>query len=466
MQIPDWVQDATFYQIFPDRFANGNPGNDPVNVQAWGASPTRWHYQGGDLTGITKHLDYLVDLGINAIYLNPIFHSSANHRYHIIDYFKVDPFLGDLEDFHELIREANRKGIRIILDGVLNHCGRGFFAFNNVLENKKNSPYKDWFHIRRFPLDAYSRGNAINFKAWWDIKELPKFNTDNPAVRDYLFGMTRYWLEVGIDGWRLDVPNEIDDDEFWAEYRNVVKSVNPDAYLVGEIWETDTHWVNDDHFDGLMNYPLRDAILDPLSHKAGFDLLAHVQDELLSVYTPAQWSAMYNPLGSHDTKRVMTKLRGSLARAKLAYSALFAHPGAPAIYYGDEIGLRGGLDPASRAAFPWDESQWNMELHDWIKRLTSIRKASAPLRRGAFKRLHLDIENKTMLFERSHNDKKVWVALNYSPSNQRFRVSLADMSLDAQTDFSDLLSGDTLFTENGFTEIRLAPFGARWLAIK
>jgi cyclomaltodextrinase len=179
MTVPNWVPDAIFYQIFPDRFANGNPENDPINVQAWGSAPNRWDYQGGDLRGIIEKFDYLLDLGINAIYLNPIFHSTANHRYHTIDYLKIDPFLGELADFKELLALAHSKNIRVILDSVLNHCGRGFFAFSDVLENEEHSAYRDWFHISKFPLNAHTKGKAQNYKAWWGIKDLPKFNTSN-----------------------------------------------------------------------------------------------------------------------------------------------------------------------------------------------------------------------------------------------------------------------------------------------
>jgi glycosidase len=464
MLAPEWVQDAIFYQIFPDRFANGDPENDPANVQPWGDKPNRWNYQGGDLRGIIDRLDYLLDLGVNAIYLNPIFHSSANHRYHTIDYYKIDPFLGEIADFQDLVRLAHQKGIRIILDGVLNHCGRGLFAFTSLLETGRHSPYRDWFHVNRFPLNAYTAGDAKNYKAWWDIKELPKFNTANPDVRRYLFGMTRYWLEQGIDGWRLDVPNEVDDDEFWAEYRELVKTTNPDAYLVGEIWLLNARWVNETHFDALMNYPLRDALVDPLdSHLGDFALLPETQDKLAAFYAPDDLRAAYNTLGSHDTKRVMTKVGGDLASAKLAFAALFAHPGAPAIYYGDEIGISGGLDPACRAAFPWDELQWNHELRNWIQQLASLRRANIALRRGDFKRLHLSLRERTLVFERRIEEQTIWIALNYSEANSAWHSAIPGVGLAPNTALRDLLSGDLFTPEGNLFDIALPPLTARWL---
>ena len=193
--------------------------------------------------------------------MNPVFAATSNHRYNTGDYYQIDPKLGTLADFRALIDAAHRNNIRIILDGVFNHCGRGFFAFVDVLENEANSAYKDWFSINHFPLDAYGNGDPPNYAAWWNHRSLPKLNTGNPAVRKYIFDVARYWIEQGADGWRLDVPNEIDDDAFWEEFRHVVKSANRDAYLVGEIWKVNPRWANDTHFDGLMNYPVRDALI-------------------------------------------------------------------------------------------------------------------------------------------------------------------------------------------------------------
>jgi glycosidase len=224
MSVPDWCKDAIFYQIFPDRFWNGDRDNDPPNVRPWGSIPTTWGFQGGDLRGIIQKFDYLLDLGVNAIYLNPIFQSTSTHRYNTTNYYKIDPKLGSLDDFHQLIALAHRNQVRIILDGVFNHCGRGFFAFNDILENQENSAYRDWFHIKHFPVNAYSPGDATDYLGWWGMKSLPKFNTKNPSVRKFIMDIARYWIEQGADGWRLDVPSEINDDSFWEEFRHVVKS--------------------------------------------------------------------------------------------------------------------------------------------------------------------------------------------------------------------------------------------------
>lgn len=383
MSVPDWISNAVFYQIFPDRFANGDFTNDPPNVLPWGTKPDLFHFMGGDLRGILAKLDYLVDLGINAIYLNPIFLATSTHRYNATDYFQIDAKLGTLDDFHEFIEAAHQRGIRIILDGVFNHCGRGFFAFNDVVENGAESPYTGWFHISKYPVQAYSPGPAINYQAWWGYKSLPKFNTNNPAVRKYIFDVAQYWLKQGADGWRLDVPNEIDDDTFWAEFREKVLEINPEAYLMGEIWDGNPRWVGADHFDGITHYPLRTTILDLLKGETNAIEFAKQIQKMSQLYPPDNLYALYTLLGSHDTERLYTILEKNDAKTALAFLLQFAFPGVPSIYYGDEIGLEGGKDPDCRRAFPWDESQWNHELRRLIKKLIEIRKRSEALRLGS-----------------------------------------------------------------------------------
>jgi glycosidase len=430
MTVPEWVQDSVFYQIFPDRFANGDPANDPPNKQAWGAVPTTWGFQGGDLKGIVQKFDYLVDLGITAIYLNPIFQAPSNHRYNAVDYLKIDPKLGDMSDFHQLVEVAHSNQVRIILDGVFNHCGRGFFAFNDILENQEHSPYLDWFHIKNFPVDGYSSGDARDYLGWWNIKSLPKFNTDNLQVRKYLLEVAKFWIEQGADGWRLDVPNEIDDDLFWEEFRHVVRSANSEAYILGEIWTMDLRWVGERHFDGLMNYPFRDAVLRLL--QAGTLDIPHFMDKiesLLQFYPRDNAYAMFLPLGSHDTVRLLTKLDGDLEKVRLAFLLQFTFPGAPSVYYGDEIGLQGGTDPGCRAAFPWEEEHWNQPLRAWVKQLISLRRSYPVLRRGEFQRVCSNAADGCCAFMRFDAEKTVLIAANASSETRSLKVPLEALDL-------------------------------------
>ncbi len=443
MTVPSWVQNSVFYQIFPDRFANGDQENDPPNVSPWSAPPTRTNFQGGDLRGIIQHLDYLADVGINAIYLTPIFLASSNHRYNASDYLTIDPKLGTLQEFHSLIHAAHTRGVRIILDGVFNHCGRGFFAFNDLLENQETSPYRDWFHVKKFPIDAYAPGDAKDYLGWWKIKSLPKFNTDHPPVRKYLLNVARYWIGQGADGWRLDVPNEIDDDDFWAEFRHVVHQANPDAYILGEIWNVSPRWVGDRTFDGLMNYPLREAILGLLGGQMSLTAFANRVEELLSVYPRENVYAMYNLLGSHDTERILTHFNFDQQRVKLANAFLFSYPGLPAIYYGDEIGLSGGKDPDCRGTFPWDANVWNHELWSWYQKLAQIRGQEDVLRLGDYRRLALDEAKGCYAFTRALPGSTVLGVINASRDQQKLTVSTASLGLAESCVCRDLLSGST-----------------------
>jgi cyclomaltodextrinase len=382
MSVPAWIQDAIFYQIFPDRFFNGDPSLDPPNVAAWGSPPDLSHFMGGDLAGITMKLDYLLDLGVNALYLNPIFLSSSSHRYNTYDYFTIDPKLGTMRDFHRLLDAVHQAGMHLILDGVFNHCGRGFFAFNDVLESGDDSPYRDWFHIRKYPLRAYEPGRARNYEAWWGFKSLPKFNTNNPHVREYIFRVARFWVEQGIDGWRLDVPSEIDDDTFWAEFEFHVRSVNPQAYLLGEIWDGDPRWLSPGHFDGLMHYPLRTATISALNGEMTAADFAAALSVLQNRYPFEHTQALFSLLGSHDTERIYTMLQENSQKVRSAFAIQFALPGAPSVYYGDEIGLPGLKDPDCRRAFPWNETEWKTEIRSAVQNLIALRKQSPALRSG------------------------------------------------------------------------------------
>jgi glycosidase len=461
MTTPYWVQDAIFYQIFPDRFANGDPSIDPPNVQKWGALPDLWHSQGGDLRGILQKLDYLLDLGVTALYLNPIFESASTHRYNTNDYFKIDHRLGTLTDFHILLDAAHRNGMHVIIDGVFNHCGRGFFAFMDVIENNEYSAYVDWFHIQRFPLDACGPGQAQNYQGWWGFKSLPKFNTRNPQVRNYIMKVAQYWMERGADGWRLDVPNEIDDDAFWEEFRHVVKSVNRDAYILGEIWTVDRRWADDKHFDGLMNYPLRDILLAALNGTADAVKFGDRVEELLKAYPREHVYSMYNNLGSHDVERLATLLDNSLDKIKLAYLFQMAYPGAPAIYYGDEVGLEGGKDPDCRRAFPWDSADWKGDLRPWLQQLIAIRKSRPSLRRGDYKRL-LAVDG-VYAFVRGLGEEKTLAVVNFSQSQREFSIPVNGFWPDGYTPYS-LLTRKGYRVAEGQVTLNLQAYHGDWLA--
>jgi cyclomaltodextrinase / maltogenic alpha-amylase / neopullulanase len=460
---PAWVKDAIFYQIFPDRFANGEPARSPENVEPWGSPPTIHNFMGGDLKGVIDHLDYLAQLGVNVIYLNPIFQATSNHKYNTYDYFRIDPHFGDLKTFKRLLRACHDRGIRVILDGVFNHCGRGFYAFHDVLENGRYSPFFNWFHLDRLPLYPYDESQPPNYRAWWNIRSLPKFNTDHPPVREFLLSVARYWIEQGIDGWRLDVPNEIADHDFWREFRRAVKAINPDAYIVGEIWQDGRPWLDGTQFDGVMNYLLRDLCVDFFARSAiRADVFGQRLESLLQMYGPATSRALLNLLGSHDTARFLTLAGGDAERLKLALLFLFTYPGAPMVYYGDEIGLAGEGDPHCRASFPWDESSWNQELRDWTRRAIALRRDHAVFRDGEYRALLADAAANLYAFARINDESLAVVVLN----NNSYPLTLIKLRLDRLElpdglPLTDLLRGATFQVAQGhINDVFLPAHGA------
>jgi neopullulanase len=459
MTTPDWVQDAIFYQIFPDRFAKStrNPsGNLPF--EAWDAPPTSHGFKGGDLYGIAEKLDYLKDLGVTALYLNPIFASASNHRYHAFDYYVVDPLLGGNDAFTELLKKAHKKGIRIVLDGVFNHASRGFWQFHHVLECGDGSPYRDWFlfdperlsrrkHWGAYPGPQELRAlqhedsiTAIGYRGWWNLPALPKFNIGTPAVREFLFEVAEHWIKLGVDGWRLDVAEEIDDDSFWQEFRNRVRKINPEAYIVAEIWHESHRWLQGDQFDAIMNYDVTKPMLAffPGTHinfrvlhqQSNYHGIQHVVDahefanridHNLRLYRQDVTYAQLNLLDSHDTPRFLSCSSGDKDSLKLAWLFMFSYPGAPCIYYGDEIGLDGEHDPDCRKSFPWEESRWDQDLLSYVKKLIALRRQNAALRRGDFGRLWST--EGTYVFSRSLEGETMVVGLNTSESPQQVEVT-------------------------------------------
>jgi neopullulanase len=461
---PDWVKDAVFYQIFPDRFARSERVLKPSNLEPWGSPPTVYGFKGGDLLGVAERLDYLQDLGITAVYFNPIFQSAANHRYHTYDYYQVDPILGGNEAFRELLDAAHARGIRVVLDGVFNHASRGFYQFYHTLENGAASPYLDWFYFEKERLENGERLNAYpslgeeldwrrterslekyGYRAWWDLPALPKLNIDNEAVRQFIFEVARYWVEFGIDGWRLDVPDEIDDEVFWREFRRVVKGADSEAYLVGELWYAANSWLQGDRFDAVMNYIFDRACLgffggeslDVGRRPGGYELkrmrateFADEIDDLLDLYDWQVTQAQLNLLSSHDMPRFLTLVRQDKEALKLATLFQMTFPGAPCVYYGDEIGMEGGEDPDCRRAFPWDQSRWDQDLLAFFHRAIALRRNHPALRRGRYVRLHADDRHNVYAFARQGEGETLVVVLNNGPESY-------DLDLPGKGSFAD-----------------------------
>ncbi len=440
-QTPDWVKHAIFYQIFPDRFRRSKTWQQPAGVKfkPWGASPEEQGFQGGDLYGVIEALDYLQELGVSALYLNPIFSSAANHRYHTFDYYQVDPLLGGNEALRALLDEAHARNMKVVLDGVFNHASRGFWPFHHILENGDASPYIDWFIVEDWPLRPYPVDGTekINYAAWWGLPALPKLNTANPDVQAYILDIAKYWIDFGIDGWRLDVPAEIDDDAFWRKFRDVVKTANPEAYICGEIWEEAKRWLQGDQFDAVMNYTVSWASMT----FCGFDSLrpdyernhlsleprnaAEVAEVIDTMYGWYSWEINYaqlNLLDSHDTARALWVLGENKDALKLCVAMLMTLPGAPCIYYGDEIGMSSGDDPHCREAFPWGQkSEWDLDLLKYYREFCALRNSHEVLRTGDFKTLYAT--GRQWVFQRKLADQAAFVGFNSAHAESTFQFN-------------------------------------------
>jgi cyclomaltodextrinase / maltogenic alpha-amylase / neopullulanase len=458
IQTPDWAKHTVFYQIFPDRFARSERLKHPrgLHFKPWGTPPEEQGFQGGDLLGIVDKLDYLQELGITALYLTPVFASASNHRYHTYDYYQVDPLVGGNAALRELLDQAHAHGMRVILDGVFNHASRGFWAFHHILENGPNSPYLDWFLIRGWPLRPYSsdRQHPPNYECWWGLPALPKFNIRNPGVRDYLLGVARKWVEFGIDGWRLDVPTEIDDDSFWQAFRHVVKAANPEAYLCGEIWRPAQRWLQGDQFDAVMNYPFSRAALGFFGthtlkkgyKPGGYELqpltaesFARQIDELQALYDWEVNYAQLNLLDSHDTARALWIMGDDKTALRLCVLFQMTMPGAPCIYYGDELGMTGAQDPFCRAAYPWhDRAQWDLDLLAFYRRAIALRHRYPALRTGTFQRLYAS--GGVYAFARTLERQCAVMIFNTQTRAMALDLSMADLTHHGQL-FEEVWNG-------------------------
>lgn len=463
--VPSWVSSAVFYQIFPDRFANGDPSNDPPGTVPRDALPTPTNFFGGDLQGVIDRAGYLAELGVSAIWFNPLFDAPSNHRYDTRDYRRIDPYLGDEATFARMVQVLHELGIRVVLDGVFNHTGDRFWAFQDVEQRGPASPYYDWYEIWRWPLSR----QPPSYRTWSGYAHMPKLNHANPAVRRYLFDTVRYWMGFGVDGWRLDVANEVPHD-FWRAFRQVVKAVNPDAYLVGEIWGNGEPWLRGDQFDGVMNYRFRDALLQffALGRIPPSELDARLA-QIRADYPGPVFFALLNLLDSHDTERFLTAARGDVRRVKLAALLQMTYPGAPLVYYGDEVGLPGGRDPDNRRPFPWQPDRQDLDLLRWYRTLVALRRCYPVLSRGDVVTLAADDATGVYAYARelqaagdSGTAPVALVALNRSEASVQVRLAVPSAAAGEHR-WLDLLSGAELAAQDGAVQVPLGPMQGRLL---
>jgi glycosidase len=377
---PRWAKGLIYYQIFPDRFAREGGETPERRLSPWGSTPNREDYTGGNLAGIIKHLDYIESLGAECLYLTPVFLADYNHKYAATDYFQVDPDFGDEGQLKDLVRQCHGRNIKIILDGVFNHCGVHFAPFEDLLTKQEASEYKDWFYIKKFPVEI----SADCYECVGDFKWMPKLNTSNPEVRSFILKVMSHWVDsAGIDGWRLDVADEVDVN-LWRLARMELKQKHPNILLLGETWGDASRLLDGSALDAVMSYQFRDAVLDFAAKKEiNAEKLDGRLNSILAKYHASTDHFLYNLLDSHDTPRFLRECDGDTKKLKLAAALQMMFPGSPAILYGDEVGLTGANDPDCRRCMVWDKEQ-NADLLAWYKKLILIRKSRPAVREGKF----------------------------------------------------------------------------------
>jgi len=453
---PDWILNTIFYQIFPERYYNGDLSNDPQNIKDWGDLPNRESFFGGDLPGIIKKIGYLEALGINCIYLTPIFESPSNHKYDTTDYYTVDTCFGNKDILQSLVKELHKRNIRIILDGVFNHCSNRHPFFKDIIQKGKNSRYWDWFIIHEYPITQFPEPNYQCF-AGYGI--MPEFNQQNTTVQKYFQDVVRYWiLETDIDGWRLDVV-EFMDPAFIKKLYEAVKSVKKDSYVLGEVMGNATSWFKSGCIDGIMNYLLRKIIINFfIKNKLNAKNFDEKLYELRRFYPHYANFVNYNLIGSHDTPRFLTLCNGNIDLLKLVLVFLFTYIGVPAIYYGDEVGMEGEGDPDCRRPMVWDKSKQNEDLLTFYKKLIKIRKENKVLSRGNFRGIFF--EKNVYAFMRELDKEAIIVVLNNSSDPTKLNISLPLPAKKYLT--TDLFWGNTFCVKSSL-EVELDKYGFKIL---
>jgi cyclomaltodextrinase / maltogenic alpha-amylase / neopullulanase len=480
-----WVGEGIGYQVFPERFWNGDPSNDewtlrtdvvnfmdprhwstrPVLMPQWGGEVLEFHcchqYFGGDLQGIIDRLDHLEGLGVTLLYLNPIFTSGSAHGYDAFDYLEVAPNFGDEQTLRRLLEAARARGIRVMWDFVPNHVGVGHWAFQHAVTHGEASPYWSWFTFR-VPGGQVEVGNGNHYDAWWGFGSLPRLETRNAAVLAHLMEVTRRWTEFGFDGIRVDVPNEIRNrDAFFRSFRQAAKAVDPEVYLVGEIWERAPGWLRGDGFDALMNYALGEGVIDRFARgEIGGGRAATEIAEIVASYPEASTAMQFNVISSHDTPRLLTRMGGgplgasagaaALARQRLASAMLHAFPGIPVTFQGDECAFLGtGEGPREENRYPMQWQSCDAQMLAHYTRIARLRRETEALRSPAL-RMHRGSGPVVSFLRGEPGPGEVLAAFNQAAGPESLPLPAGS--------WTDLSSGEVLSGS-----ATLPAFGWRWL---
>lgn len=416
-EIPKWAANKSVYQIFPARFASSKQVDDKL----WYKAPvTASDNLQGDLRGIIEHLDHMERLGIDIVYMTPIFKSNSSHKYDTIDYYEIDPSFGTKEDLKELVTKAHERGMRVIMDAVFNHTAREFFAFKDIMEKEAQSEYLDWYFVDEFPLRG-KWGEIPNFKCFGYFGGMPKLNLRNPKVEQYVTEVAAYWIkECDIDGWRLDVGDEISHD-FWKNFRRAVKAVKPDVLIVGEIWHYAGDFLEGDEWDTVMNYSFFRNVMDLVATECitvtqFVERQGYLKGRLHKKVFPVLW----NLIDSHDTARFLHICKNSKKKLHLAAALQLLLPGMPMIYYGDEYALQGGPDPDCRRGMPWDAGYQDEEMFAWYSGLLRLRREHPCMVEGELVSGATDDATGSIVFVREDEHEKIALIFNCSRHAQTY----------------------------------------------
>jgi len=580
-QVPEWAKQAVWYQIFPERFNNGDTSNDPKINDLEGGwphyTPKEWQIHpwtsdwyklqpwekkyekdfywcaglrryGGDLQGVLDKLDYLQELGITAIYLNPLFESPSLHKYDATMYHHIDNNFGPVPEedrviwekenpadpatwqwtsadklFLKLIEECHNRSIKVIIDGVFNHVGNTFWAFKDVIKNQQNSLYKDWFYIKNWD-DPQTPENEFEYEGWVGVKELPEIREDENGLlaepAKHIHAIVKRWMDPdgdgdpseGIDGWRLDVAEKVNIN-FWKTFKTWVKEINPDAYLIGEIWWDDWEnnkmfnaapWLHGDAFDAVMNYRVAKAIKNFVIDEKEKIPTQEFASAIQQIHADYPWNNVLvcqNLMDSHDVDRLSSQIvnpdrwfdhyanpgqnskydvrkpnRVEMSKLRLIVAIQMTLPGAPMIYYGDEVGMWGGDDPDCRKPMVWkelnyesetahpsgkyrpkDEVSFNTDLFNWYKKLITIRKENSSLSVGEIKFFLTEKNNNILGYKRNFENKTIWILVNNSEKQEAINLNLTDID-NFEGDLIDLVTGAEYKFVQKVLSISLKPY--------
>ena len=428
-------QSQIVYHIFPDSFNRSKSSiidnKESNNFSSWGSIPDGKQLYGGNINGIREKLDYIKSLGTTCIYLTPVFNAKSNHRYDCISFTEIDPIIGTPYEFKEFVQACHQRGISVVLDIVLNHCGIDFWAFKDLLNNQDTSKYKDWFIVNDFPVVV--KENNPNYSCWWGNGFMPQFNLDNPETKMYLFECCAKWIkESNIDGWRLDVAPELGFD-FLREFKVYMKKIKDNILIIGENWKDSRNFLSGDQLNGITNYLLWWKGFQPYFISKSISLSEFVNNLMYSYFIYPHVRALENwtLISSHDIPRFSSMLVEARDIYKVVFIQVF-FPGSPVVYYGDEIGIEGKDDPDNRRCMNWSQVNSHNEILNWYKKLLNVRAKEDIITKGHFKIIYVNDNNDILIFSRYLNREEIYFIINFS-------------TVDIQIDLSDKLGESYYF---------------------